>query len=187
MLPARHGDWSWSRPQGTVTLKCQSSEKWKRWARARNISHGWPGFPSERSSSSNASAADEKSNLFSNNSLLQQELNHSYKGTLGSSLSYLLAEVSMVPLLCPLPPWGWRSAAFPLQTQLPAPVYLHFSSQPCCSQAETWSENERNLSLQQIFTPCAVFAAEPPHPPHVTKSFLWCEIWFRITSGFLLN
>lgn len=60
MLPAGHGDWGWCWPWAAVMLKCCGSRKRKHWPCVENISHGWPRFPSECSSSSSASTADEK-------------------------------------------------------------------------------------------------------------------------------
>lgn len=60
MLPAGHDDWGWCWPRAAVMLKCCGSRKRKHWPCVENISHGWPRFPSECSSSSSASTADEK-------------------------------------------------------------------------------------------------------------------------------
>lgn len=71
--------------------------------------------------------------------------------TPGSSLNHLHRDTSTEPL-CSLTPQGTEESCLSTAEEPHGPVYSHFSSQLYCIQAETRSEKERNLSLQQIFT-----------------------------------
>lgn len=125
----------------------------KHWPCVENTSHGWPGFPSECSSSSSASSADQKAAL--------QQLFYSCSRSWtvpgkaaqnpSSSLSHLHGDTSTEPL-CSRTPQGMEESCLPTTEEPHGPVHSHFSSQLYRSQAETRSEKERNLSLQQIST-----------------------------------
>lgn len=143
---------------------------------------------SRASECSSSSKAGEKSSLSSNDLSLAAGA-YLLPGRL-PWLPVLPTGASTVPFLSSFTTPRWGSAAFLLHTQLSSPLYLHLSSLVYCSQAETWSEKERNLNLQYTtdFPPRAVFTAEPaPHLQYATKTVLWCEIWLGIVSVVLLN
>lgn len=184
MWPAGHGDWGLCWPRLAVMLKCWGSRKYKHWPCVENISHGWPGFPSECSSSSHASRSESCSSptLL----LLQQELNSAWKGSpepQAPAWATCTGTAARSPSALS-PHKEWRRAAFPLQRNHMA-QYIHILAASSITGWNTkWGEKPQPTA---DFHPFAAFTAEPPHLQHVIKSFLWCESWLRVASVVLLN